>query len=1019
MHSINDALNEETFPGNQVAFAELKILASKGNIVGFVGAGASASLYPTWSRVLLDLLIAAEKGGFFNAIEAAELRAQIDLNPLDVASAIEYGFTRQVFRSRLGKIFRENEGECSESHRLLVRLGLKGLVTLNYDNGLEAAYSKETSRAPSAMSAHELGELVRWLQGETFAPTKLPILHLHGTPSDPDRMVFTAEDYNKFYDAKHTAAFVEQLWRSERLLVVGFGFSDPFLTRVAERVLLTLPSDLRHYAIIGRKEGEPVSALSRRQFAWKYRLNPIFYQIRNDVDGTSSDHSDLRTILEALLDANPNDKRPEPASAIITDDILVAPTKNLAGSQDSSDFEKYLSFAPHGKPLYAEPRLFRPEGNGDDNGQVNYIPISVDAVVRSERSYIISTQREYGATTLCRRLLNDINLSGEKVFLRDAENLPNYRKKLQEEFPNSKLSQLADATLVLDGFNQERHERLLKELIGLNYFKRFIICVSGGSIDGKSSISADSFPLEIDLLTLAHMERSDIRSLATALFDTSDENLVSTVVDKVYGDLLDLCIPLTPTNVIMYLTILYREGDFQPLNRVQIVERYVNELLRKPSDVYSESFNTKNKIDVISAFVFDLHQRGKTTFIETEWMKFCAAYMERSLLSFDERALYLDLLRSRIIVNIGSSLYFKYKLFYSYFLGLYVANRREILSAFVKAESYLSIDGLVEVISGCSVDSSDFITELVEKIEICMAEFNESYAIHNRDPFASVQWPLNPLEDDKLWKPLAERLSAGPATPETLDSLKRSIQAEKRSEDQTVVLRKFDAMERRLIAYHGALREALRNSDSLDGPLKIRAVRAAIDAYFIIYQVGLIYAPLIAKRNFYVWNGLFFINQIDFKSSLDAKDSDARSIFMVMISMAHAVAERGAYDIGSRKLGEVFKALADEKLPGFRGMLNYTCILRSKPRSWHDTAETTIRDMDRKSFYLKEMLARTFDEFNENVNSGGDRERLKRLVAVIRAKRDLKKDSPGSKMVTRVLGRLESGNAFSPAKGDG
>ena len=53
-----------------------------------------------------------------------------------------------------------------------------------------------------------------------------------------------------------------------------------------------------------------------------------------------------------------------------------------------------------------------------------------------------------------------------------------------------------------------------------------------------------------------------------------------------------------------------------------------------------------------------------------------------------------------------------------------------------------------------------------------------------------------------------------------------------------------------------------------------------------------------------------------------------------------------------------------------------------------------------------------FREFNEEVNTAQEREELKKLIAMIRIKRDLKKDNPGQRMITSVIERLEKQDYF-------
>jgi hypothetical protein len=247
-------LNEQIFPGNTTCFQHLKTTVSDGSAIAFTGAGTSTPLYPTWTILLQDLINRAENEGLVEKDELQELKGLVHDDPLELASHLEDKFTRQPFRARLASIF-ESKGKATPCHDLLVRLSLKAIVTLNYDDGLESAFSAADSAAPQSIRAQDRAQVVKWQQGGLFGSNKLPILHWHGVPSDPEQMVFTGDDYNLFYNNRDKVDFVEQLWRDHRLLVVGFSFSDPFLVRVAESVLRTLPSDNRHFALIGVHSG--------------------------------------------------------------------------------------------------------------------------------------------------------------------------------------------------------------------------------------------------------------------------------------------------------------------------------------------------------------------------------------------------------------------------------------------------------------------------------------------------------------------------------------------------------------------------------------------------------------------------------------------------------------------------------------------------------------------------------------------------------------------------------------------
>lgn len=319
------------------------------------------------------------------------------------------------------------------------------------------------------------------------------------------------------------------------------------------------------------------------------------------------------------------------------------------------EFEQDLFVAPSGKHLYAEPRLRSTPQELWDQEDSKVEDVSIDEIVASEASYIIESRSEYGGSNLCKRLCYEFaRVGAKKAIGKDARDLPNYRRKLETSFDDSVTSGVDQAVLVLDHFDLEKSERLLKELLATKWFCRIIAVTVNRGIQATRLIDPTSLAYDFQYLYLWGVSRNGIREMAEILFDSQEGNFISRVVDKVYSDLLGLCIPLTPSNIIMYLKILHREGEFHPLNRVDIVGRYVLELLRRPSDVYSDTFNSKNKADVLSEFVYSLYQKSLTDFDERYWHEFVKQYQERTLFEFDGSQFFRELIEARILVRWGS-----------------------------------------------------------------------------------------------------------------------------------------------------------------------------------------------------------------------------------------------------------------------------------------------------------------------------------------------------------------------------
>ncbi|HET9130163.1 MAG TPA: hypothetical protein VFO86_04400, partial [Terriglobia bacterium] len=234
------------------------------------------------------------------------------------------------------------------------------------------------------------------------------------------------------------------------------------------------------------------------------------------------------------------------------------------------DFESDLFSAPTGHTIYVEPKLMTGAQDASQQTDDAIERVTIQQIVEDSNSYIVESRSEYGGTSLCKRLHYELLAAGNRAYLRDANTLPNYRKKIEGAFPSDAA---LGSTLILDNFDADRHERLLGELWGTGWFNRLIIVVTARTIRPVKPIIAPTSNISFKKVHLWPISRSDIRSIASVVFQTDDGPFISSAVDKTYSDLLALCIPLTAANVVMYLRIMLREGDFHPLNRVDIVGR--------------------------------------------------------------------------------------------------------------------------------------------------------------------------------------------------------------------------------------------------------------------------------------------------------------------------------------------------------------------------------------------------------------------------------------------------------------
>lgn len=666
------------------------------------------------------------------------------------------------------------------------------------------------------------------------------------------------------------------------------------------------------------------------------------------------------------------------------------------------EFEQDLFNTPLGRRLYAEPRLMRISQESHEPSQKVSERVPVADIVSSDQSFLIEAKPEYGATSLSKRLAFEIINQGGRALRKDARRLPTYKKKLEEEFEQVTGS---PATLILDNLSLEADERLIKEIRATNRFVRIIgITVARGI---TSSIQPQILGEDAIRLHLWPMARDDIRGLACEVFSTGDQVFISKIVDKVYADLLALCIPLTAPTVIMYLRVLHREGEFHPLNRVDILARYLDEVLRKPSDAYAEAFNPKNKLDVVSLFVFDLYTRRVSVFDDRDWHEFIHNLKNRTLTEFNGKDLLDDMLSARVFQRFGDKISLKYSFFHDFLLGKHLASRSLALQSFLDKEDYLSRPAVIDVISGLSSDNDLLVRHLSSKMKVYLDQWSEKYFDETFDPLKTAIWP-DSSEDENLWASVAAEIEKAPRQVVEIDAIKTSLIDEARTADQRVRYQEFTKLEKDVFVTSRTLTDALINSQDVDGDVKLAALDGIFKGHLVSFQVGCMLAPVLARNSYLKWGGIAFL---DFDTVTKDED-EAQTITNVTVALALSIGVTVGEILGSPKMAAIFNARRLKQGSGILELMNFHCILRAKGGAWTDALADIIKRIDKNAYYLSLMLTSLMHHLETEVLQTRDRESIKRLVATIQAKRTEKKQVPGSKLVRRMLDRMEEQDQF-------
>ncbi len=295
-------------PGNEHVFNHLSDRLRDGQAISFIGAGASAGMYPLWGALITLLAEKAKERGRASEDDRASWLKQRDTYPDQVVRGIKAALGNGIYTDVLRQIFGVKAGpdgnRFTPIHAALLRLTFRAHITTNFDPGLLMA--RRTLR-PDLLGAgyatwKDADAVARWQNGAIFAEDPCPTLFAHGSWEKSDSIVLGMGEYREVYRPGAFRRLFEHLWTTEHLVFIGFSFADNWVKFIANEVLTTSgkrTTEPRHIALIGLPDDERYAPFLRDLFTDQYDAEPLFYPVAKHPDG-SPDHSALLAVLTEL-----------------------------------------------------------------------------------------------------------------------------------------------------------------------------------------------------------------------------------------------------------------------------------------------------------------------------------------------------------------------------------------------------------------------------------------------------------------------------------------------------------------------------------------------------------------------------------------------------------------------------------------------------------------------------------------------------------------------------------------------
>ncbi len=264
--------------------------AEQGKLAILFGSGLSFGVpgkFPSWGQLPERLLDEAEKLGIWTPAQidhkrqffkAGHVSLEVMLAELDTLKTA-FGGVRK-YRAAIGSIFRPAGAAPGDVHHAIAQLGVKVILTTNYDllfehvSGPPARMAYTWREADQALADIDAGHPV--------------LFKIHGSAEHDDSIVMTRAEYTEAASHEPYQRAMSDLLRHYTFLIVGYGMNDPLdLDLVFELNVSAFGSASKtHYALMR----DDVRATDRDRWQRDMNVQVVTY----------ANHADLPAILRSL-----------------------------------------------------------------------------------------------------------------------------------------------------------------------------------------------------------------------------------------------------------------------------------------------------------------------------------------------------------------------------------------------------------------------------------------------------------------------------------------------------------------------------------------------------------------------------------------------------------------------------------------------------------------------------------------------------------------------------------------------
>ncbi len=425
---------------------------------------------------------------------------------------------------------------------------------------------------------------------------------------------------------------------------------------------------------------------------------------------------------------------------------------NITSNKSCGSFEEL--FIP---PIFSKFSEYEKETSLTDDKKDSKEAYTTEEICSTiENNIVLLGKKEMGKTTFLRYLakhyldnfyrykivpfiidITKIDYSGKNIIERACSHFVDYFCSSDSSFSREQIISLLKSghcIIMFDDYENvnERQKGIIDEFINLYPNNKFVF-TEKETVGARAIRETPISPCcEFEKLYMCSLTKDQIRAITKSSLSNVNTGDNSSIVDKIMLCFKKTALPKTPFVLSMLLSFC-DNSDFAPINEVSVLERFMETILEKnsPEEIYSKTFDFKNKEDFLIYLVEKMIEKNEYFFTKDQFFTILQEYHSNLGYTVIETGFDNIFFANGVLINLGNIVTFRYSCMIEYYIAKRASESPEFLSFILENKNYLNFQNEILYYAGIHRKDKRLLSYLQKDLHAYLESQQEKLSLLN------------------------------------------------------------------------------------------------------------------------------------------------------------------------------------------------------------------------------------------------------------------------------------------------